>query len=280
MGELLLCNEPLAEHPYFIEEISWNVYSMEELCYFIETNTYLLDERFMSEGLCHWIKDEMKRTALAEKLLTFLKQGIYLPDFVYLILRDTGYTSQDTTKQIVHLLKKMQKKSAFERTKIRADHLMNVEKYVSSILEYKRLLKLAESGTQDKILLGNIWNNMGTAYARLFIFQEAAHCYEKAFRRNRNEESLKQCLFCYGIMNEEAKFFQIAEKYKASERLLESIREEIFLAASSEQMQRTQRTLSELFKFSDTDINAKQRKEVSEVISDWKEEYRKKICLF
>ena len=62
--------------------------------------------------------------------------------------------------------------------------------------------------------------------------------------------------------------------------MLESVREEIFLAVSSEQMQRTQRNLSELFEFSETDIKAKERKEVSEVISDWKEEYRKKICLF
>ena len=55
MGELFICNEPIAALPYYIEGISWNVYSIEELCYYIEHNTYLLDKDFMTEELCTWI---------------------------------------------------------------------------------------------------------------------------------------------------------------------------------------------------------------------------------
>lgn len=280
MGELLLCNEPLAEHPYFIEGVSWNIYSMEELCYFIETNTYLLDETFMSEELCQWIKEEMKRTSLAEKLLNLLKQGIYLTDFVYLILKDTGYCSQETIRSIVQLLKQMQKKSDFECRKMRADHLMGMEKYLSSIYEYKRLLNSHQAELQRKGLIGNIWHNLGTAYAHLFIFQEAANCYETAFQFNHDDESLKACLLCYGIMNEETKFFQIIEEYEVSEVLLDSVKEAIYFAANSPQMQQEQERLVELFDFSQTDVKAKERTELSNVISDWKEGYRKKTCLF
>jgi len=35
-----------------------------------------------------------------------------------------------------------------------------------------------------------------------------------------------------------------------------------------------------LFDFSETEIQAKDRSEVTEVISDWKEGYREKTCLF
>lgn len=280
MGELLLCKEALAEHPYFIEGVSWNIYSMEELCYFIETNTYLLDETFMSEELCQWIKEEMKRTSLAEKLISLLKQGIYLTDFVYLILKDTGYCSQETIRSIVNVLKQMQKRSEFECRKMRADHLMGMEKYLSSIYEYKRLLHSPQAQSQRKGLIGNIWHNLGTAYAHLFVFQEAANCYETAFQHNYEEESLKECLLCYGIMNEEAKFFQIIEEYEVSEALLDSVRQAIYFAANSLQMQKEQGHLAELFDFSETDIKVKERAEVSSVISDWKEGYRKKTCLF
>ena len=51
MGELLICHEPIASLPYFIEGIGQNIYSMEELCYYITGNTYLLDQSFMSEEL-------------------------------------------------------------------------------------------------------------------------------------------------------------------------------------------------------------------------------------
>lgn len=280
MGELLLCNEPLAENPYFIEGVSWNIYSMEELCYFIENNTYLLDKQFMSEELCQWIKEEAKRIPLAENLFQLIKQGGRMPDFVYLILQDTGYCSPETVKQIVYLLKEMEKKSNFERIKMRADHLMRMGNYLSSIYEYKFLLDSKGAASQSRGLLGNIWHNLGTAYSHLFIFNEAANCYEKAFQRNREEESLKACLLCYGIMNKETEFFQIIEEYEVSEKILDSVKEAIYLAATSEKMQQAQEVVIDLFDFSETKIQARQRTEVTKAISDWKEGYRKKTCLF
>ena len=56
MGELLLCNEAIAAMPYYIEGVSINVYSIEELNYYIINNTYLLDDDFMSLELCTWIE--------------------------------------------------------------------------------------------------------------------------------------------------------------------------------------------------------------------------------
>ena len=34
MGELILCSHPIAAMPYYIDNISLNVYSLEELCYY------------------------------------------------------------------------------------------------------------------------------------------------------------------------------------------------------------------------------------------------------
>ena len=36
MGELLLCGRELASVPYYIESISLNVYSLEEICYYLK----------------------------------------------------------------------------------------------------------------------------------------------------------------------------------------------------------------------------------------------------
>ena len=55
MGELILCSHPIAAMPYYIDNISLNVYSLEELCYYIENHLYLIEADFMSEELCLWI---------------------------------------------------------------------------------------------------------------------------------------------------------------------------------------------------------------------------------
>ena len=59
MGELILCSRPLAAFPYFLEDAGINIYSLEELCYYIEKNMYLLDERMMDEALCGWLETEL-----------------------------------------------------------------------------------------------------------------------------------------------------------------------------------------------------------------------------
>lgn len=42
MGELILCRQSIAANPYFIEDGALNVYSLEELSYYIAHNVYLL----------------------------------------------------------------------------------------------------------------------------------------------------------------------------------------------------------------------------------------------
>ena len=65
MGELILCSHPIAAMPYYIDNISLNVYSLEELCYYIENHLYLIEADFMSEELCLWIGQELDEKDLA-----------------------------------------------------------------------------------------------------------------------------------------------------------------------------------------------------------------------
>ena len=249
MGELFICNEPIAALPYYIEGISWNVYSLEELCYYVEHNTYLLEKDFMSEELCTWVGKELKNLKLAERLRDIMRMDGRLSEFVLVLLVECGYCSRETIKEIIRIVRDMEEKSDFECNKVRADRLMEKEKYLSSIYEYKSLLESNEAGEQSKELLGNIWHNLGTAYARLFLFQEAMHCYDKAYALNGNPESQAaiqmagRCL-THDVEVENSDF---AEKLEA-------------IAVLNTREHRSQ-----------------YNKAVSNVIFNWKEEYRR-IC--
>lgn len=65
----------------------------------------------------------------------------------------------------------MEQKSDFERDKIRADQLMEKEKYLAAIYRYKHLLDEADMKEISEVLRGNLWHNLGTAYARLFCLK-------------------------------------------------------------------------------------------------------------
>ena len=59
---------------------------MEELCYFIAGNVFLLDDSFMNEELCIWIEKQMGAYKLAENLRNVIHVGRRLSVFVDLIL--------------------------------------------------------------------------------------------------------------------------------------------------------------------------------------------------
>ena len=106
----------------------------------------------------------------------------------------------------------------FERDKIRADQLMEKEKYLAAIYRYKHLLDEADMKETSEVLRGNLWHNLGTAYARLFLFEEAGRCFEKAYALNKQKESLRECLMCCRCRHDEEAFAEIAKRYQVEER--------------------------------------------------------------
>ena len=277
MGELLLCKEPIAAMPYYIEGISWNVYSLEELCYYVENNTYLLERDFMAEELCTWIGKEVNNFILAEKLRDIMRMNGKLSEFVQTLLETCGYCPRDVVQEIVAILREMEEKSDFECNKMRADRLLEKEKYLSSIYEYKSLLDSNDAGEQSKELLGGIWHNLGTAYARMFLFAEAIHCYEKAYKLNHNIESLKQCIMACHCHYDEAGFLLAMDKYQVDAALVLEVKQEMDKAYSGKELESFNDKFGSIVALKALGRRSDYQKEIGNMIFQWKEEYRK-IC--
>ena len=56
MSKPILCIGSYAKTPYHIEKIGRNVYCIEELCYCIVKNAFLLDEESFTRDLFDWIE--------------------------------------------------------------------------------------------------------------------------------------------------------------------------------------------------------------------------------
>ena len=186
MGELLLCSREIASVPYFIETISLHVYSLEELCYYLMHNIDLVEPSFMDEELCDWIRQELKMPMLADKLLKQMQEGRGLAAFVTTLACGCNYCTKEEILQMKQALEDFENKSEVECRKIRADRFLAKKKYAVCIPEYRRLLNSPEV---KGLLEGNIWHNLGTAYAGLFSFEDAAECYTKAYEKNQNPAS-------------------------------------------------------------------------------------------
>ena len=229
MGEMILCRGPIAATPYYMEDVSLNIYSLEELSYYIQQNVYLLNQGFMSQDLCNWIGRELGQKKLMDELLQMIQDGKPLHAFVGKILMDTGYLTNTEIRSLLEMISSFENKSETECKKMRGDRLMEKEKYVDAIYEYESVLDEAFQHTVSPMLQGDIWHNLGTAYARLFFFRESAFCYEKAYLLNHREPSLTGLLFAYRCMRDENGFESALRKYNVSieksDALLERLQE-------------------------------------------------------
>ena len=60
MGSLILCHKKHARQPYVIARGHIRIYTLEELCYFICNNLYLIDYTLINRQLCEWIRTELQ----------------------------------------------------------------------------------------------------------------------------------------------------------------------------------------------------------------------------
>ena len=274
MEELLLCNSPTASVPYYVEGISLNLYSLEELSYYIANNVYLLDDGFMSYELCSWIEKELKAEELGQILREVLEKKRKLSSFAGEILMYCGYYDKKEILEILQVIAEMEEKSDFECNKIRADRLLEKGKYYSSIYEYKRILESQELEGQNAVLEGNVWHNLGTAYARLFLFEEAAKCYEKAYSLNEDQSSLNALLKSYYCLQDEKALFQATRSHHVEDMELQEIKNQLLLIQDSEKTKQFETYLDTILEWKDKGMKAEYQKALGEIILKWKEDYR------
>lgn len=263
MSELILCKQALAARPYFLEAASLNVYSLEELSYYIENYLWMLDRDFMCEELCDWLEQELKLAGAVEKLRNMIENKGTLSEFVLFLLRQSGYCSGESLKNTASILQEMDYKSDFERAKLRADRLLVNKKYQSAAGEYRRLLSMEE---KNPLLKGNVWHNLGVAYALQFLFEEAAECYRRAYLYNENTKSRNARLYALRCMGDEKQFLNAAMEYGLSTEEIMELDYHISMAGKDE----IDRFSCELEEW----MTSGKEEEMHDVIEGWTAAYR------
>lgn len=101
MSGYILCQVKRAKLPYYIENISTNIYSIEELCFYFYHNIYLLDSTILNEELCFWIRDQLGLKKLAENLYKHLDDDeMKVGDFILPVFKEISYLSLEEFRRL------------------------------------------------------------------------------------------------------------------------------------------------------------------------------------
>lgn len=179
-----VCVGEYAKTPYCVPGLELNVFSMEELCYCMKENAFLLDASLLNDGLLNWIERECGLKELAGALYPLVHRQGSLSGFVTAILRYVGFYGADAVEETGQALKQGAGLSGIEKRKSQVDYLVKKKKYRSALKGYDELLQKWQETEEGKKAAGNclaaIWHNKGVAYAGLMLYGKASECFREA----------------------------------------------------------------------------------------------------
>ncbi len=196
MGSLILCHKQHAREPYEIFRVHTRVYTIEELCYYLCNNLYLIDYTLMNKQFCDWLEEELGMQELAEQLRQGLAQPCSEEQFVMMILKGSKIYTENELARMENTLDKLQNQRDVEKIKYKADSLMESGEYSYAAQEYQSILGDEWDDSLDQSFYGRVYACLGSAYGRMFLYEDAADAYREAFHICEDEDMLKAYLYC------------------------------------------------------------------------------------
>lgn len=189
MGGLRICKDPVAKTPFFIKKISANIYTIEELCYYIYHNFPLIDDTLMNETLFSWMEQELSLGRYAGILRQNVAAGASYRKLASTLLDLAGYCSKDELRRLFSQVDVKNTRPGSQTLKTIGDRMLENHKYTKAIREYNSILHLRSRDSQSDEFLSSVYHNMGVAYAQLFLYDEAAKCFAAAYEKQPDASS-------------------------------------------------------------------------------------------
>ncbi|MBQ4058209.1 MAG: hypothetical protein IJD40_04680 [Lachnospiraceae bacterium] len=211
MARVILCETKTATTSYIFPNTKIEVFSYEELCYYIYNNIALLSEEYVGKKLFDWIEKELDMDELALKLRVVKeKDSTDLTDLLTTILTHKEFYTIPEVKEFIVQIERMKGLTAPQFRKKQADGFLRYRKYVKAASIYDEILEQYPDLNNDK-LLGAIYHNRAVALANNFELKEAMKSYEKAFELTANKDSLYQYLLLMATVKEQSEVQEVAK---------------------------------------------------------------------
>lgn len=220
MARVILCETKTATTSYIFPNTKIEVFSYEELCYYIYNNIALLSEDYIGRNLFDWIEQELKMPELAMKLrIKKEKDTTELIDLLTEILVYKEFYTIAEVKEFILQVERMKGLTPPQFRKKQADGFLRYRKYVKAASIYDEILEQYPDMKNDK-LLGEIMHNRAVALANNFELEEAMNSYKKAYELMGNPESIYQYLLLMATMKERSDVEVMAKYYGMEDSLL------------------------------------------------------------
>lgn len=226
MAQIILCTSKTAETPFTFLNTKVEIYTYEELCFYIYNNTVLISRSVLSEKLFDWIRDELGMYELSDKLMGMTNKTTYAQDLLIEILNAGSYYTVEEIKTYAETWQKYRKLDKLQKAKLKADGYLAYRRYIKAATFYDDIIEETDDNT-DRVFLGNIYHNRAVAAANNMDLDDAKKYFMKAYSLNENPDSLKSYFYIVAITADTATLRNEIRQIGLPDEYLEEIMSEI-----------------------------------------------------
>ena len=207
-----VCLGKYAKTGYEPDYMGCRIYSVEELCYFIKENAYLLDEHFVKEDLGRWLIEECDLKDLGEEIKRAGRKKISVKTFVGILMDYTGFLSLKEVEEIGKSISENSNKSIFEKRKAKADAFLGKGHLLLAEKEYSELLR--EVPVQEARFRGELYHGWAVCLAKMFYYTKAGEYFLKAYELTGNTASYRQYLWTKRLNVNEGEYVEFLKSHR------------------------------------------------------------------
>lgn len=265
---VILCRPEKVTHPYFMESLGVSIYSSQELCYAMYHHPLLVMDGFVNQNLIDFIREELGMGFAALKMERWMKSGENQDELLFLFMQECNYYTTVELNRMRQKVAALRKLPPLEYARQKADYLFACKQYGKAIAVYEKILEDAGYGKTEDSFLGQVWNNLGACYARIFRFEKAMEAFQIAYGKTKSQEVLKK-MFHLTCLDPELVF---KERYQtiAGKELQEEWKEELEQARERAEESEEVEKLRQLF----AKDPIRRMEGAAQMVEKWKQEYR------
>ena len=223
MGTLILCSGLRTKRPYVFSATGIRIYTIEELCYYVESHIYFIDQDTFSYELFDWIGTELGLPERAEKLRLLKDKKADIKALLAAVLCSADYYTEPEIKSLIKTVDELNGLTPLKRSSLRAFSYLKNGKYREAAHEYEQLLNSKEATDMTPEEYGDILHNLAVARIHSKGLSEASDTFRQAFERNHRQESARQYLCTLWLSNRMEQFHEKAQEYQIRNDLCEDI---------------------------------------------------------
>ncbi|MBO4337100.1 MAG: hypothetical protein J5842_03415 [Lachnospiraceae bacterium] len=208
--------------PFVMQPLGIEVFTIEELCYFICREAELLEKSFMSAKLVDFIRRQLGLSDLAGQLSDDLANAESLAVFCGHIIDHVGYLDKNQRERLISKIYGSENAGELEKIQKKLNLLMENREYFALISQCEKILgseNIGFSREAEKFELeGAVLMKQAYAYAALFYFEPAAERYLKAHEAYEKADltvyaarAAKDYLLCQKLLMDQESYKRFVE---------------------------------------------------------------------